>query len=115
MKKIAFFGICYFSFSILRHQSIYWTKTLALVPNSQLFPMAFQECSQFLEHDVVNKRSQMVKMLKDCSGSRKYLNANGYPGLSWIINGNTTWNDPYQTLAYARERLWYSEFCLYTL
>ena len=44
-------------------------STLALVPNSQLFPMAFQEYSSFLsENKVVSgtKDAQMVKTLFKC-------------------------------------------------
>jgi predicted Zn-dependent protease len=60
-------------------------KTLALVPNSQIFPMAFQEYTQFLnEHKVVKGTSdaQMVKNVgqKIAVAAERWLNANGYAG-----------------------------------
>ena len=60
-------------------------STLALVPNSQLFPMAFQEYSSFLsENKVVSgtKDAQMVKSVgqKIAVAAERYLNANGYAG-----------------------------------
>ncbi|MEZ4857777.1 MAG: M48 family metallopeptidase [Flavobacteriaceae bacterium] len=60
-------------------------QTLALVPNSQLFPMAFQEYSNFLsENNVVTGTAdaQMVKNVgqKIAVAAERYLNANGYAG-----------------------------------
>lgn len=60
-------------------------KTLALVPNSQLFPMAFQQYDQFLsENNVVTgtAEAQMVTNVgqKIAVASERWLNANGYAG-----------------------------------
>lgn len=60
-------------------------KTLALVPNSQILPMAFQQYSQFLsEHKVVKNTSdaQMVNNVghKIAAAAEKYLTAHGYAG-----------------------------------
>lgn len=60
-------------------------KTLALVPNSQLFPMAFQQYGQFLtENNVVTGTAdaQMVTNVgqKIANAAERYLNANGYAG-----------------------------------
>lgn len=60
-------------------------KTLALVPNSQLFPMAFQQYSQFLqENNVVSgtAEAQMVQNVgqKIAVAAERYLSANGYAG-----------------------------------
>jgi len=60
-------------------------STLALVPNSQLFPMAIQQYDQFLsENDVVTGTAdaQMVKNIgqKIAVAAERYLNANGYAG-----------------------------------
>lgn len=60
-------------------------KTLALVPNSQLFPMAFQEYTSFLkEHKVVRgtKDAQMITNVgrKIAVASERWLTANGYAG-----------------------------------
>jgi len=60
-------------------------KTLALVPNSQLFPMAFQEYNSFLnEHKVVKgtKDAQMITNVgrKIAVASERWLTANGYAG-----------------------------------
>ena len=60
-------------------------QTLALVPNSQILPMAFQQYNQFLsENKVVNGTADanMVKSVgqKIAAASERYLNANGYAG-----------------------------------
>jgi len=60
-------------------------STLALVPNSQILPMAFQQYDQFLtENKVVTGTSQanMVKNVgqKISSAAERYLTANGYAG-----------------------------------
>ena len=60
-------------------------QTLALVPNSQILPMAFQQYEQFLtEHKVVNGTADanMVKSVgqKIATAAERYLNANGYAG-----------------------------------
>lgn len=60
-------------------------KTLALVPNSQIFPMAFQEYGQFLsQHNVIKGTSdaQMVQNVgqKISVAAERWLNANGYAG-----------------------------------
>src|SRR5690554_5213793 len=58
-------------------------QTLALVPNSQIFPMAFQQYSEFLsEHKVVKNTSEanMVSNVgnKIAAAAERYLRANGY-------------------------------------
>lgn len=58
-------------------------KTLAIVPNSQLFPLSFQQYGEFLEENkVINNtsESQMVKQVgqKIAAAAEKYLRANGY-------------------------------------
>ena len=85
MKKIVSSVFVIFLFLSCATNPFTGQKTLALVPNSQLFPIAFQEYSQFLsEHDVVTgtKEAQMVKNVgqKIAAAAEKYLNANGYPG-----------------------------------
>ncbi|WP_394906244.1 M48 family metallopeptidase [uncultured Mesonia sp.] len=60
-------------------------KTLALVPNAQILPMAFQQYDQFLqENQVVNNTSEsrMVKTVgqKIATAAQRWLNANGYQG-----------------------------------
>ena len=60
-------------------------KTLALVPNSQIFPSAFQQYDAFLsENNVVTNTSDaaMVKRVgeKIKAASETWLNANGYSG-----------------------------------
>jgi len=60
-------------------------KTLALVPNSQLFPMAFQQYSQFLSENKVVTGTPEARMItnvgqKIATASQKWLNANGYAG-----------------------------------
>ena len=60
-------------------------QTLALVPNSQILPMAFQQYQEFLsENKVVNNTadSRMVKSVgqKIAAAAERYLTANGYAG-----------------------------------
>lgn len=60
-------------------------KTLALVPNSQIFPTAFAQYDQFLTDNKVitgTKDSEMVKRVgqKIAAAAERYLNANGYQG-----------------------------------
>ncbi len=58
-------------------------KTLALVPNSEILPMSFQQYDQFLsEHQVINNTvdAKMVKKVgRNISlAAKRYLTANGY-------------------------------------
>lgn len=60
-------------------------KTMALVPNSQILPMAFQQYDEFLaSHNVIYNTSDaaMVKSVgvKITKAAERYLNANGYEG-----------------------------------
>src|SRR5690554_3649119 len=60
-------------------------KTLALVPNSQILPMAFQQYDQFLSEHKVVKNSADARMVTDvgnkiAAAAEKYLKANGYGG-----------------------------------
>lgn len=60
-------------------------KTLALVPNSEIFPTAFAQYDQFLtENKVVKgtKDAEMVKRIgqKIATAAERWLDANGYQG-----------------------------------
>lgn len=60
-------------------------QTLALVPNSQILPMAFQQYSEFLSENKVVTNSSDAQMVKNVGqkiavAAERYLNANGYPG-----------------------------------
>ncbi|GAL71051.1 M48 family metallopeptidase [Jejuia pallidilutea] len=60
-------------------------KTMALVPNSQLFPTAFAQYDQFLnENNVITgtKDSEMIKRVgqRIAVAAERYLNANGHQG-----------------------------------
>ncbi len=60
-------------------------QTLALVPNSQILPMAFQQYDQFLsEHKVIKgtSDSRMIKSVgqKVAVAAERFLTANGYAG-----------------------------------
>ncbi|WP_194766457.1 M48 family metallopeptidase [Tamlana sp. I1] len=60
-------------------------KTMALVPNSDLFPTSFAEYNQFLsEHKVVSgtKDAQMITRVGEriAIASKRWLTANGYHG-----------------------------------
>lgn len=60
-------------------------KTLALMPNSQIFPTAFAQYDQFLSENKIvtgTKDAQMIKTVgqKIAVASERWLNANGYQG-----------------------------------
>ncbi|TNJ42179.1 M48 family metallopeptidase [Tamlana fucoidanivorans] len=60
-------------------------KTMALVPNSQLFPTSFTQYNQFLTENKVITGTSDAKMIKRvgeriASASEKWLSANGYHG-----------------------------------
>lgn len=60
-------------------------KTLALVPNSQLFPTAFAQYNEFLNENKVikgTKDAEMVKRVgqKIAVAAERWLDANGYQG-----------------------------------
>lgn len=60
-------------------------KTIALVPNSQIFPMAFQQYDQFLGENNVVKGTADARMVTNVGqkisvAAERYLNANGYTG-----------------------------------
>ena len=60
-------------------------KTLALVPNSQILPMAFQQYDQFLSESKVVTGTADASMVKNvgqkiAAASERYLTANGYAG-----------------------------------
>src|SRR5690606_17246782 len=61
------------------------SKTLALVPNSQLFPTSFEQYNQFLgEHNVITgtKDAEMITRVgqRIAVAAERWLNANGYQG-----------------------------------
>lgn len=58
-------------------------RTLALVPNTQLFPMSFQQYNQFLSENEVIHNTADARMVKDVGeriavAAEKYLKAHGY-------------------------------------
>lgn len=60
-------------------------KTLALVPNSQIFPTAFAQYNQFLSENKVLKNTVNAEMItrvgqRIASASERWLDANGYKG-----------------------------------
>lgn len=60
-------------------------KTLALVPNSQIFPMAFQEYNKFLSENKVVSGTSDARMITDVGqkiamAAERWLNTNGYTG-----------------------------------
>jgi len=60
-------------------------KTMALVPNSQIFPMAFQEYDQFLSSNKVITNTPDARRIKTIGekisrAAERWLNANGYAG-----------------------------------
>ncbi|WP_010178480.1 M48 family metallopeptidase [Aquimarina agarilytica] len=70
-------------------------KTLALVSNSQIFPMAFQQYDQFLSQNKVVKGTSDAEMItrigqKISKAAERWFNANGHPeyleGYKWEYN-----------------------------
>ena len=70
-------------------------KTLALVSNSQIFPMAFQQYDQFLSENKVVKGTSDAEMItrigqKISKAAERWFNANGHPeylnGYKWEYN-----------------------------
>ncbi len=60
-------------------------QTLALVPNSQILPMAFQQYDQFLTENNVIKGTSDARMIQNVgqkisTAAERYLTANGYAG-----------------------------------
>ncbi|RZS93841.1 M48 family metallopeptidase [Aquimarina brevivitae] len=60
-------------------------QTLALVPNSQILPMAFQQYDQFLNENKVVTGTTEATMVKNVGqkiskAAERWLNANGYQG-----------------------------------
>ena len=58
-------------------------KTLAIVPNSQLLPMAFKQYDKFLKENEVIKNTEEARMVKHvgqeiANAAEKWLNNNGY-------------------------------------
>ncbi len=58
-------------------------QTLALVPNSEILPMAFQQYQQFLSENKVIKNTKDARMVdevghKIAAAAERYLKANGY-------------------------------------
>jgi|SRR5690554_695975 len=70
-------------------------KTLALMPNSQLLPMSFNQYDQFLSENKVVTGTAQAKMVNDvglkiADAAEKWLTANGYKDYlkdySWAFN-----------------------------
>ena len=82
-KKIfAFVGIVIF-FAACAVNPFTGKKTLALVPNSEIFPMAFQQYGQILEESNVVTGTSEAKMVNNVGhdiarAAERYLKANGY-------------------------------------
>ena len=60
-------------------------KTLNFYPNSQIFPMSFNQYSQFLGENEVLTETTEAKMItrvgqRISSAAERWLNANGYAG-----------------------------------
>ncbi|PKP26028.1 MAG: peptidase M48 [Bacteroidetes bacterium HGW-Bacteroidetes-2] len=60
-------------------------QTLALVPNSQILPMSFQQYGEFLSENKVIKGTSDANRIKNigqkiATASERWLNANGYAG-----------------------------------
>ncbi len=85
MKKLALLSLAIVLVSACTTNPFTNKKTLALVPNSQLFPTAFQQYDQFLsENDVVTGTAE-ARMITNvgqriATAAERWLNANGHQG-----------------------------------
>lgn len=97
MKKIYSFILigCFIIASSCATNPFTGKRTLALVPNSQILPMAFQQYNQFLQQNNVvrgTSEAEMVKRvgLKISKASERWLTANGHAdylnGYKWEYN-----------------------------
>ena len=83
--KSFFIAITLFIISSCNTNPFTGKQTLALVPNSQILPMAFQQYDQFLNEHTVIKNTTDAKMIKRVGqkiskAAERYLTANGYAG-----------------------------------
>lgn len=83
MKKIIFLSLFAIFFTNCAENPFTGKKTLAIVPNNEILPMAFQQYDQVLqESKVINgtKDSRMIKEVgrKITAAAIKWLDANGY-------------------------------------
>jgi len=84
MKQITFFFILAFVISC-NTNPFTGKQTLALVPNSQILPMAFQEYDKFLSENRVIRGTPEARLIKKVGrkisrAAERYLTANGYAG-----------------------------------
>jgi predicted Zn-dependent protease len=84
MKKgIIFSGISLLIIAACATNPFTGAKTMALVPDSQIFPMAFQQYSQFLNENKVLKTTEAKKVeligTKIKVAAERWLTANGNP------------------------------------
>jgi len=84
MKKISLLFFITFIFSC-NTNPFTGKQTLALVPNSQILPMAFQQYDEFLKTSTVIKNTSNANMVRNVGGkisnaAERYLTANGYAG-----------------------------------
>ncbi|PHS64124.1 MAG: peptidase M48 [Flavobacterium sp.] len=84
MKKVSLFVFVFLMFSC-NTNPFTGKQTLALVPNSQILPMAFQQYEEFLNTNKVLKNTTEANMVKNVGqkiskAAERYLTANGYAG-----------------------------------
>lgn len=84
MKKVLIFSIFFFVLSCATNPFT-GKKTMAFVPNSQLFPTAFAQYDQFLNENKVvtgTAKSEMIKRVgqRISVAAERWLNANGHQG-----------------------------------
>ncbi len=83
-KTIVVFGLIIFILSCATNPFT-GKKTMALVPNSQLFPTAFQQYNQFLSENKVVKGTSDAEMItrvgqRIAVAAERWLDANGHQG-----------------------------------
>lgn len=85
MKKIFLALLIFLGVAACKVNPFTGKKTLNFYPNSQIFPMAFDQYDQFLGDNKVVENTAEAEMIVNvgqriASAAERWLNANGYPG-----------------------------------
>ena len=85
MKRILLALLIFLGVAACKVNPFTGKKTLNFYPNSQIFPMAFDQYDQFLGDNKVVENTSEAEMITNvgqriASAAERWLNANGYPG-----------------------------------
>ncbi len=85
MKKTALVVLVFLGMAACKTNPFTGQKTLNFYPNSQIFPMAFNQYDEFLKENKVVEGTAEARMITQvgqriATAAERWLNANGYPG-----------------------------------